>query len=154
MSAFIVNDRHIDYLVSAGMKWGIVWLAPSETPADVYQRGAPWGPGSVENVKRRSRKITSKADAEKAGAMLSATNRESVNHRYNENEIEEMYSFRRVFELEAVQVIKALDCYEYQSCEHPEWEASEALNFCNALRSMAGHKIPGYDDAQWEIRPR
>jgi hypothetical protein len=48
-------------------------------------------------------------------------------------------------------VFKALDCYEYQSCEHAEWEDSEAKSFCDALRKRAGTKVPGYEEAPWEV---
>lgn len=32
----------------------------------------------------------------------------------------------------AVQIYKALQCYEYQSCEHPTWKKSEAFCMCEA----------------------
>jgi hypothetical protein len=47
--------------------------------------------------------------------------------------------------------LKAISCYEYQSCEHPGWRKSEAHAFCEALRDMAIGCLPGYDDAPWEI---
>ena len=49
-----------------------------------------------------------------------------------------------------VEALKALDCYEYQSCEHPEWETSEAFEFCRAMRNLLIGCLPGYDAAQWE----
>jgi hypothetical protein len=49
-----------------------------------------------------------------------------------------------------VEALKALDCYEYQSCEHPEWEKSEAFEFCRAMRNSLIGCLPGYDAAPWE----
>jgi hypothetical protein len=51
--------------------------------------------------------------------------------------------------LEPVQVLCSLACYEYQTCEHPEWEASESHTFCEALRHAAISALPGYDKAEW-----
>lgn len=47
------------------------------------------------------------------------------------------------------QVLKACDCFEYQSCEHDEWESSEAHAFIQSLRSSAWHALPEYDGAEW-----
>ena len=50
-----------------------------------------------------------------------------------------------------VEALKLLDGLEYQSCEHEEWETSEARDFCDALRRALIHALPGYDDAQWTL---
>jgi hypothetical protein len=52
-------------------------------------------------------------------------------------------------EIDPVQVIKACDCYEYQSCEHDGWADSEACRFITSLRKGAAHALPGYDGADW-----
>lgn len=49
----------------------------------------------------------------------------------------------------AITVIKLIDCYEYQSCEHDGWEESWAHRFCEYVVSAATSQIPGYDDAPW-----
>jgi hypothetical protein len=54
-------------------------------------------------------------------------------------------------EVEPVQVLKAIKCYEYQSCEHPSWEDSEARSWCNHLRLAAIEHLPGFEAAKWEI---
>jgi hypothetical protein len=48
-----------------------------------------------------------------------------------------------------VQVLKAINCYQYQSCEHDEWKSSEAHAFIEALRSAAISALPGYEAAAW-----
>lgn len=156
MSAFIVNNRHLDYLISAGLKdlrYGpLRWLAPPEEPPTepIHERGEPWGPGYVEQVNARRRELT-RDTAGHVGAMLAAENRRSVDHRYDESELEDFYTFRHYDGTEAVQTLKAIACYEYQSCEHPEWEQSEAHAFCEALRHKAIAGLRGYDAAHWEI---
>ena len=46
---------------------------------------------------------------------------------------------------------KAIDCYEYQSCEHAGWPRSEARALCAALRHRLIGELPGYDAAPWGI---
>lgn len=53
--------------------------------------------------------------------------------------------------LTPVQVIKACDCLNYQSCEHPEWETSEAKRLLDGIREAAISSLPGYSQAEWEI---
>jgi hypothetical protein len=48
-------------------------------------------------------------------------------------------------------VIKAADCLDYQSCEHPEWDKSEAKQLLDAIRAAAISKLPGYEEAEWAI---
>lgn len=48
-----------------------------------------------------------------------------------------------------VQVLKSCDCYNYQSCEHEGWMASEAHAFIQALREAAIDALPGYEQAVW-----
>ena len=169
MSAFIVNKTHLDYLITAGLKYGVhgalSWFAPAEeAPTEpTHQRGEPWGPGALTEAATRRRELTSET-ADHVGAMLAAENRRSVDHRYDENELEDFYTFTHYPEsgergsagrprLDPVQVLKAISCYEYQSCEHPEWEQSEAHDFCRVLRHAAVNALPGYDDAAWEVPP-
>lgn len=40
-------------------------------------------------------------------------------------------------DLDPIDVIAGVDCYDYQSCEHDAWETSEAKAFCDALRQEA-----------------
>lgn len=35
-------------------------------------------------------------------------------------------------------------CYEYQSCEHPDWRSSEAHAICAAFKDKILHALPGY----------
>jgi hypothetical protein len=49
-----------------------------------------------------------------------------------------------------IEGLSILACYEYQTCEHTEWPASEAYSFCDALRHDLIRQLPGYNDAPWE----
>ena len=51
---------------------------------------------------------------------------------------------------DAAKILAAISCYEYQACEHPEWLASEAKAFCDALRMHMIRMLPGYGGV-WEV---
>lgn len=48
-----------------------------------------------------------------------------------------------------VDVLKAVGCYRYQSCEHDGWETSEAFTFCRNLEHACICALPGWEDAEW-----
>lgn len=163
MSAFMVGKEHIDALVTAALAIGqegpLRWFAhplTDEESALAHQVGAPWGAEGPEIARRLSRYATAE-EADRIGQMVTRENRLSVNHRYNESEVEDIYAYdgpAQVRSVDPVVILKAIDCYEYQSCEHPGWEASEAFAFCQALRRRMIRRLPGYDDAPWEIGSR
>lgn len=47
------------------------------------------------------------------------------------------------------EVFQAVDCLDYQSCEHPGWETSEAYAFLRSLRQAYCERVEGYDTAPW-----
>lgn len=48
-----------------------------------------------------------------------------------------------------VQVLKACICLEYQSCEHAEYEGSEAYAILKTIQARAIRCLPGYKEAKW-----
>ncbi|MER5754385.1 hypothetical protein [Streptomyces sp. NPDC002088] len=161
MSANMVGDTHIHLLINAGLslptrgsklRWQVRELSVQEKER-AYSAGQPWGPEAHEMYGKVVRELT-RANAGYVGAMLLAENRRSVDHRYAEEEWEQPYLFQSLPGVpNPVAVLKALDGFEYQACEHPEWETSEAFNFCDSLRRTAIKKLPGYEDAPWEVLP-
>lgn len=148
MSAFVVGTPHIDYLLSAGMSrqinrlqgHNLTWFAEEPTNDPDHE----W-------VLENKRELTP-ATAGRVGAMLLAENQASVNHRYREDDLEEPYLWREVRgPFDPVAVLKAVNCYEYQACEHEGWRSSEARQFIDSLRSYAIDALPGYDAAEWEV---
>jgi hypothetical protein len=144
MSAFIVSQDHIDFMVSAAIDLGLYW---KECPDQD-------GPGAYTTVRGDN------ADA--FGAMLQAENVASIQHRYSDwpdMPDPTQYTYRRFtvrtpyqsLAESCAQVLKAIACYEYQSCEHPGWQESEAKRVCDNLRHGYINRLPGYDDAQWEV---
>ena len=140
MSSYVLGERHISYLVTAATLWA-------------HQDGLRWGERRLAEV-----------FPEEIGAALLAENIASVRWNYPGGDPDDLpgpiplptpagYVFRReVSAVDPVQVLKALDCYEYQSDNHPGWPTSAAARFCAALRASATRRLPGYEQAQWEVR--
>lgn len=85
------------------------------------------------------------------GQVLVDANYASVNYRYSGTD--KPYHFiakpSATAVISGVQAMKACDCLEYQSCEVPDWEGSEAAKLLNRIRKLAGSTLPGYEQAKW-----
>lgn len=143
MSAFQLSDKHISYLVNA---------LHQLNASDYVQIPDP-DPTSLEGHMIRASNVT---DTD-LGQYLVNVNSDSLNYLYaHHSDNHTPHTFRydsryRTQPLDNVQVIKAAQCYEYQSCEHPGWKDSPASQLIECLISAAIHKLPGYSAAAWSI---
>jgi len=153
MSAYVVERHHIVYLVEAAMHpWaiadaGISWAWDIDHEAGTYKRGEI-RPGNY-------------ARAVEVAQMLWDENVRAVRIKYPDTDalpgpIGEDYKITQQDfsgalwqRIDPVQVIKACDCYEYQSCEDPDYYQTEAAAFIRSLRKRAINYLPGYDEAEW-----
>lgn len=129
MSAYIVSNKHINVLVG--------YVLPDRYTPHYYFNG-------------ESKVFEPKA----AGNILFAENARSVAYRYNGRTEVGGYTYRRIASAAhytGVQILKALDGYEYQACETPDWEKSEAFAICKMIRALTIRRLPGYEQADWEI---
>ena len=69
-------------------------------------------------------------------------------------EIAENYRYDSTYApyLNAVGVIKAAKCLDYQSCETNDWATTPAKKLLTRIVESVYHKLPGYDDAAWECQ--
>ena len=139
MSAFIVGKPHIDAIVRLAVKHQVHWY--------------------FENQSHDAR-----VELDRLGQLLIDENVKSVEYRYQDSELTNLpgpdnsgwlipysYSPFRGGTPTPVEGLKLVNCYEYQACEHPGWEASEAHRFTQALTHNLISALPGYDNAQgWE----
>ena len=138
MSAFLVTREHINYLLQSALSHRI----------QRQNNGFRWSHDGI------SHELHEAAEASEIGQMLWDENQRSVNARYSQKNEAPVFEYKHVttLDLYAVQLFKACDCYEYQSCETGDkWYSSEACAFINALRRHAWQTMPGYSDAAWEI---
>jgi hypothetical protein len=141
MSAFVVSTTHIDTIVSAAI--------------DLELFAARMDHGALERVCHET--------ARAFGKMLLAENVCSVVHRYrlissieafDAAELVETYEFRYRPCVRAGVAAKALDCFDYQSCETDTYETSLAYAFtCRMARALNKH-LNGYEAAPWSIDER
>lgn len=146
MSAFVVDDYHIAYLLEAALSQAICQ----------YGSGGKFqwfGPDKEWHTLTRGNK-------EEVGQMLWNENVRSVAERYPDDPFElpgpvgaAPYQFEdkgyRWQIIEPAQVLKSCDCYEYQSCETDDWEDTQACAFIQALRREAIRALQRYDGAVW-----
>lgn len=151
MSAYVVSRGHIRYLVEAALH-----LEP-----DQFREGSRReGLRSYYHDGKRHEVNSDTADA--LGLMLWRECEKSVRARYPNDGPSDLpgpvgdgprfgYVHKMAWNhrFDVVQVIKAIRCYEYQSCEHQEWESSQAKAFCDALLAHAASCLPGYEEAEW-----
>jgi hypothetical protein len=169
MSAFVLGKEHIDAMaalavfgplrtagqgVSPDSSWSFYWW-------DCVPRGLPI---SEWQQHRHDGHHTPPDDI---GRMLLAENIASVAYRYPDcaetgeypGPTDRVYqtayhwAYPRIMPT-AVEGLSMIACYEYQACEHPGWDDSEAHAFCDALRHALISRLPGYAEAPWEWSER
>lgn len=148
MSAYVVDENHINYLIHAGLtlqrQYGLRWVWNVNRKAGTYESGQ-----------------LTRENAEEVGQKLWDENIRSVEFRYPDciEDRERMpgpvdcnFDFHYRIRLDAVdplQVLMSCACYRYQSCEHHEWPESEACAIIEALEDKAISCLPGYEDCTW-----
>ncbi len=152
MSAYVVERNHIRFLVAAAER-----LAKSKFSYWYPARKATGRMYLGEDI-----------DLDEIGQILWDENIRSVTGRYPDTvgqdgtidydnlpgPCNEVFLYQHPKELgwhnmRPVDVFKACDCYEYQSCEHDEWEASEAFCIIQSIKDCAMSASPGYSEAAW-----
>ena len=134
MSAYIVEDDHIDALITFCIDHQLRY-----------------------RVDGKSVFIT-EANAEEVGRILLDANVASVHHRYegriddDEKNAASNYRFKRfVPGITLMQAICGVRCLDYQSCERDDWELSTAWRICQSITDHAIARLPGADEC-WQIR--
>jgi hypothetical protein len=140
MSAYICSHDHITALASA-----VVALNVDVHCMHAYREPCP----PVDDLMRAARHV---------GELLLAENQESFDAKYAESSAEtfvlspsvaKALMFKGALSARVVPLLKAIDCYEYQSCEHEGWETSTAKKLMGHLRAALVTRLPGYNDAAW-----
>jgi hypothetical protein len=150
MSAYVVDHDHIRYLVSAAMDARIIGHCSS---------AMRWRWGG-ETVRRAELHFGEIEKAAEVGQMLWDENLRSVRARYPNCAADDLpgpvdcdyvYGEHRPWfgRMDPVQVLKAIRCYAYQTCETGDYEATEAYAFLNSLEQHCIASLPGYGDAAW-----
>ncbi len=155
MSAFVVHTAHIDVLLRYALE-----ANPQSFSERFTWRAAIGGPAEWTQL-TTSRTIHTPPDhttADEAGRMLMEENVASVCARY-EQDTAEIYPDALTytytdpgFTPSAPAILKAIACLDYQSCEHAEWESSQARRFLDALEAKARYELMT-DSDPWDWTP-
>jgi len=153
MSAFIVSKSHIDALILLGLRLPY----PSASPLRWSRIFNQWDSNTTGELTHET--------LHEVGQMLVDCCVASVSYRYQDSVHEGLPGpcdayYSRPYAWEpvtvcpsAVQGLKLISCYEYQSCEHEGWKTSEGKSFCESLQGKLITELPGYDGADWEHTP-
>jgi hypothetical protein len=115
MSSWVVENGHIDVLVAGLFEYGVI-------PAD--------------------------SDAKAWGQLLLAVNKRSFSYNYEgryDHEVTEDYILglgTTESPLHPVALLKAVNCYTYQSCEHSGWRDSKTFQTCEQLIAAVHARYP------------
>lgn len=131
MSAYIVDIEMIHVLIQSAQNFG----------------------DTLDALELNGERVDIRYHLDEFGQMLVDANYASVGARYGEDTKAPTYRFKRpkFAYWPPVAILKALDGYEYQACESADWDTSGARRFCDELRRMVIHYLPGYEEADWEI---
>lgn len=136
MSAYLVSDNHLNVLVS-------------------YFTSSIHGSGLWCKVNGEYTYLTPD-NAKYIAYELHKENCRSLDHRYDEHNVDENYQFKyvRTDAYSPLEIAGAIDCLEYQSCEREDYHQSEAYSLlCNMrkhlLREMAEKEFG--NETTWEI---
>jgi hypothetical protein len=178
MSAWVVTKEHIDLMVRAAVQRGCRMDTGREhiylrqlAEGDEAPEGDAYSITDYGNGTRILYWLNSAEHADDLGRLLWWENMRSVAYRYDECDLgtlpgpidfdaEQTTTYRYPVTLEVyaprpdpVVVLKSISCYEYQSCEHPDWPTSDAQTICRWLRDKMISSLPGYAEAPWGIDP-
>jgi hypothetical protein len=148
MSAYIVDDAHIDALIDIAEQYEREYRGIGR--GQLY-----WYFGNPD----QSRSLRDQTKTE-IGRMLQAENARSVGYRYREGQDPAAltYVYRPTKrEYTPSQALMAIRGFEYQACETPDWDRTEAHAFCRALfRRAVDVAIPQKesDGPFWTITDR
>lgn len=133
MSAWLVTKEHIDVIVTAGIVLNLIdESSATATGDDLWTENA-------ESLRSRY------GDAEDFWALPNPGD-----YQFSPRPTEDLYY-----------VAKELNCYTYQSCEHPGWSATSAHDLCDAIEFEIIKQVgteyrahPNYQAAPWGVDPQ
>lgn len=109
MSAYIVNNETISIIAKAFFDYGVNFL---------YEEN-----NQMKMIGRETSRMRYTNDIEKIGQILLDQNYRSVNYLYDEDTPADLFEYKRLPSDAGVQ-FGCIKCYEYQSCETPDWGGS------------------------------
>ena len=137
MSAFLCSDRHINLMVTYGALFNV--------------RFATWD-GSVMPILGNEQTVATKLRNANIASLVALHG-----DRARRDDGGTAIQFEQTImdggtinpEQAAVQIAKLCHCFNYQSCEVENYEATVACRISTAIASAASRFAPGWDAAEW-----
>lgn len=145
MSAFQCSPSHIAAIIGTAHK-----LDPSRTSLPDMSREMARHPDLAAEYTD---------SASFAGALLARENARSLDHRYAHHSTAHAWAAPSALDcamwysrpLSPIALIKAIQCLDYQSCEHDAWSLSDAKRLLDQIARAAISKMDGYEEAAWSL---
>ncbi len=141
MSANMVDPEHINVLIWAGLP---------RVGEYTMRFGRENINGTFEQFELREGIETT------AGQLLVDANAESVDTLHgDESDARYIYEYTRPIDRlwSPMELLSALNGFEYQACEAESWQHSAARQLCHDLRRRFEDRLPGARTSAWSIRP-
>jgi hypothetical protein len=140
MSAYVVNEEHVNYLVAAAEQFG----RTSPIYCGDYR--------AAGDEKTRVARALMSANIKGVSHCYRGESLESLPGPVDKPDVETMEYRKPKTAIKWQTVIKALDGYEYQSCDAPDFYGSDAFHFCYRLRRRVIDSLPDMYEAEgWSI---
>jgi hypothetical protein len=143
MSAFLCTPEHIQAIINHALANGML-------DADPYTVAVAFAKQNIRSVEYRYPDTKGHSAKEFFSDGMFRSNKAYIDacaapwH-------PDMPRRRAESKLKAGEVIKLIDCLEYQSCETPNWTRTVAFEWWNSIARQAARKIKGYEKAPWTI---
>ena len=137
MSAFVVSKAHIDTIVALANAHGL-GLSPRATLDDIGRALL------LENL----RSVEAVCPETKGNAADMPGNNDEADLRADVNAYTYAPPRKQPTALEGIKLVK---CYEYQSNNHKAWIESAASSLVDSLIGALIRALPGYSAAAWEV---
>lgn len=134
MSAFLVDDEHINVVLYAGLRplgddGPLTWAWP-DSRAGFLQAELTHDTATRVGQMLLDENIRSLGDGHPSAAV-------PVYH----------YEAPRFTNWRDTEILMAIHCYQYQACEPLDWRDTEACRFTEALETRIIRHLPGYQEA-------
>lgn len=144
MSAFIVSDKQISEVLNY-----INCLNQYDKSDFNFM---PYN--FLKECEKNNESLTRREALIACGEMILKENHKSVMYRYPDRKDQTFSFFDYTEKTKCIgyfQFIKFIDCIEYQSCEHENWESSNACKILKSFKQYATSKQKDYEIAHWAI---
>ncbi|MDP3408115.1 hypothetical protein [Bosea sp. (in: a-proteobacteria)] len=136
MSAFFVSQHHIDVLVSAAIDYRAYGCPPRREQITHHRATLVGQMLWSENLRSMFARYPSLV-----GSVEAAGYQQQI----------DVYRHRYYPDVRITAAAHTLACYDYQACEHPDYDKSEASAFVESLRNRLLASLPGIDVEAWGI---